>query len=278
MENKKNIFIIYMINFKFYRKPKNMSMNITKKDSYKKIIENIQISKQNRKYLLKGYYNSIIPLKVYMTWGSKNLPEKMQKNIEKLKSDNPEFEFFLYDDNDCINFIKENFDNEVLWAFNKLVPGAYKADLWRLCILYKYGGYYLDIKENCLNGFKLIELSENEHFVLDRPPDHILNALIVCKPNNLFLLKCIEEIINNIKNNYYGPGCLWPTGPGLLGNVAKKYNFKLNLDLYLPQHGEFIVYKGIGIMKGYDGYVSERALHQKTRHYGELWDQKKIYN
>lgn len=268
-----------MLRFKLYKKTKNMSMNITKKDVYKKQLENIEIFTQNKPFILKeGLYNSIIPLKVYMTWYTKDLPPKMAQNLERLKSENPQFEFIIYDDIDCINFLKENFEEEVLWAFNKLVPGAYKADLWRLCILYKFGGYYLDIKEKCLNGFKLIELSELEHFVYDRPSNHILNALMVCKAENEFLKKCIEEIIKNVKNKYYGPGCLWPTGPGLLGKVANENKFNLNIDLRLPQHGEFILYKGIGVMRGYSEYVEERKEFQGTKHYGELWDQKKIYN
>lgn len=286
MENygklKKYIYNIYMLQFKFYKKLKNVSrpMDITKIQENKKSLENYEITTQNRKYYLKsnGNYNVVIPLKVYLTWYTKKLPVKMQENLENLKNGNPKFEFILYDDNDCINFIKENYDEEVLWAFNKLIPGAYKADLWRLCILYKYGGFYIDIKEKCLNGFKLIELSECEHFVYDRPLNHIFNALMVCKAGNIFLKKCIEEIIKNVKNNYYGPGCLFPTGPGLLGKVASENNFKLNIDLRLPQHGEFILYKGIGIMKGYDEYIKERETFQQTKHYGELWDQKKIYN
>lgn len=270
------------MNFKLKKKSsliKIKSIYSQTNEKYKKYLESIEISIQNRPYIyFKNNYIPVVPLKVYMTWGTKLLPPKMQKNFEKIQRENPAFEFILYDDNDCKKFLIENFDKEVIWAFNKLVPGAYKADLWRLCILYKYGGFYLDIKENCLNGFKLIELSESEHFVYDRPPNHILNALMVCKAGNKFLEKCIEEIINNIKTNYYGPGSLWPTGPGLLGKVALENKFNLNIDLTLPQHGEFILYKGVAIMRGYDGYLEERRDFSKTKHYGELWINKQIYN
>jgi mannosyltransferase OCH1-like enzyme len=268
-----------MLSFKFKNKPSLFKINfINPKEGVKnkKNLELIEIFRQNRPYTyLKNDYTQVVPLKVYMTWGTKLLPPKMKKNFEKLQRENPAFEFIIYDDKDCEKFLIENFDGEVLWAFNKLVPGAYKADLWRLCILYKYGGFYLDIKENCLNGFKLIELCESEHFVLDRPPNHILNALMVCKAGNKFLEKCIEEIVKNAKTNYYGPSCLWPTGPGLLGKVALENNFKLNIDLILPQHGEFILYRGVAIMKGYDGYQEERRNFGKTEHYGKLCENKK---
>ena len=33
----------------------------------------------------------------------------------------------------CRDFIQKHFNMETLWAFDKLKPGAYKADLWRYC-------------------------------------------------------------------------------------------------------------------------------------------------
>jgi mannosyltransferase OCH1-like enzyme len=78
----------------------------------------------------------------------------MQECVDKLKKDNPEFEYHFYDDNQCREYIKDNFNKDVLHAFDKLIPGAFKADLWRYCILYKKGGIYLDIKYQCENNFK----------------------------------------------------------------------------------------------------------------------------
>jgi mannosyltransferase OCH1-like enzyme len=86
-----------------------------------------------------------------------------------------------------------------LYAFDKLKPGAYKADLWRYCILYKKGGIYLDIKYRCVNGFKLIELTNKEYCVRDRYFEGIqgiYNALLCFKPNNLMLDKCIKTIVH----------------------------------------------------------------------------------
>jgi mannosyltransferase OCH1-like enzyme len=91
---------------------------------------------QEYTFKLKENYNSIIPLKIYQTWHTKNLPKHMNDTVELLKNTNPEFEHFLFDDNDCRNFIKNNFNEKVLHTFNKLKPGAYKADLWRYCVLY----------------------------------------------------------------------------------------------------------------------------------------------
>ena len=100
-------------------------------------------------------FYSIIPLNLFQTWHTLDLPPKMKNSVELLKRQNPEFTYYLYDDKMCRDFIEQNYDKDVLYSFDKLKPGAYKSDLWRYCVLYKYGGIYLDIKFNCVNGFKL---------------------------------------------------------------------------------------------------------------------------
>jgi hypothetical protein len=77
----------------------------------KKIIRVIKFNEPyNRPYnLFKNEYNSIMPLKIYQTWYTKNLPPKMSENVENLKKQNPRFEHYLFDDNDCREFIKNNF-------------------------------------------------------------------------------------------------------------------------------------------------------------------------
>ena len=52
-------------------------------------------------------YNKI-PLKIFQTWETKTLPKNMIITTEKIRNCNPEFEYFLYDDNECENFIKKN--------------------------------------------------------------------------------------------------------------------------------------------------------------------------
>lgn len=46
-------------------------------------------------------------------------------------------------------FIKNNFDGDIYKAFIKLSHPVMKADLWRYCIIYKYGGIYADTDTVC---------------------------------------------------------------------------------------------------------------------------------
>jgi mannosyltransferase OCH1-like enzyme len=141
-----------------------------------------------------------IPLNIYQTWHTKELPPNLLKYNNILKKNNPEFTFYLYDENECREFIKKHFNKNVLDAYDKLIPYAYKADLWRYCILYINGGIYLDIKYYTINNFKLLTLTDKEYFVKDRPAERqaIYNALIVSAAGNKILLDCITPF--SLKN------------------------------------------------------------------------------
>ena len=233
-------------------------------------------------YKLKNNYNPIIPLKIFQTWHTKDLPQKMKERVEHLKESHPRFEHYLYDDNDCREFIKNNFDKDVLIAYDKLIPGAYKADLWRYCVLYINGGIYMDIKLKCINGFKLIELTENNHLVKDRIyPLSIYNALMVSQKGNQLLWKAIYRIVINTNKKFYGSSPLEPTGPTMLGNIILNNKMTPNIDLYHYKGGGYIIYKNrFVISTEYPEYNGERQNtynSNKTKRYDQLWNERKIY-
>lgn len=229
---------------------------------------------------MKTHYSNVIPLNIFQTWHTKNLPPLMRINVEYIKKLNPAFTYRLFDDEDCYNFIKENFSNDVVESFVKLIPGAYKADLWRYCVLYKLGGIYLDIKYRPVKHFKFINLTEKEHWVLDIDGNGIYNALMVCKPGNQILLNAINQIVKNVKTKYYGGGCLDPTGPHLLAkyfNNDQKKSFELKHSYFENMDNRFIYFKNYIIFKSYNGYLQEHGKNQKVEHYSSLWGKRAIY-
>jgi mannosyltransferase OCH1-like enzyme len=237
----------------------------------------------NKSFNTKESYNSVIPLKLYTSWHTKNLPLYMKANFKLLVETNPEFDTYIYDDADCREFIEKNFDRDVLFAYDSLIPYAYKADLWRLCILFINGGIYLDIKFKCVNGFKFIALTEKEYFVRDRNPIDTINGLIVCKPNNNILCECINKIVKNVKNKHYGMNSLEPTGPHLLGsffNQEERDNMELYFDYTLIENvfsDYYIVYDNTIILSFYKEYREEQLNFQTKPHYSVLWVNNCIY-
>ena len=253
--------------------------------------------------------DSIIPLCIYQTWHTTNLPPKMREAVNMIKAHNPEFQHFLYDDNMCREFIKNNFPEDVLRAYDCLIPGAYKADLWRYCILYKKGGIYLDIRYIPFDNFKFLNLTKKEHFVIDletfdENPNFyisemsgecgIYNALMVTLPGNKKLLNVIYQVVDNVKNKFYGKHALEPTGPKLLKKYFTDYekiNIELKHDFYntdddsndnnkknnFKEDNKIIKMNNSIILKCYHGYKEELIHFSNKTYYVELWEKKNIY-
>jgi mannosyltransferase OCH1-like enzyme len=141
---------------------------------------------------------NIIPKNIFQTWRDLELIKDMKETVEYLKYMNNGFNYYLYDDKMCRDFIKDNHDEKILEAYDKIIPGAYKTDLWRCCVLYKYGGIYLDIKYKPKNNFSFIFFLNKEYYVRDRQINNkhgIYNALMICKPNSYKLKQFIDKIV-----------------------------------------------------------------------------------
>lgn len=168
---------------------------------------------------------------------------------------------YLFNDADCRIFIMNEYPPDVLMAYDKLIPTAFKADLWRYCILYKYGGVYLDVKYQFIDngskndmitiraivekwlcgggtgdGHDILVLERNSIGLWPSRRFGIHNAFIITKPKNPLFLECIFRIVSSSKvgglgENWGGSTDGWMTqplfvtGPGLLGDVWRSVKF-----------------------------------------------------
>ena len=64
-------------------------------------------------------------------------------------AENNEFNYYFYDNEICDKFMKENMDARTYSAYRLLPMGVMKSDLWRYCVIYKYGGIYADVDTIC---------------------------------------------------------------------------------------------------------------------------------
>ena len=236
--------------------------------------------------------NEVIPKKIFICWSTLDLPTKMREVFLKNQELNPDFTFYLYDDKKCREFINTFFEEDVVFAFDTLIPGAYKADLWRLCILFVYGGIYIDIKYQCVNGFTFTNIIDKEYLTLDIPSifwtntmHGIYNGFMVSKPRNPFLWNGIRKIVTNVKEKIYGKTCLFPTGPGLLGDLyfenINETEFINKLDnefeCVFSTNLKNIIYNNTAILEIYPEYREEQKKETK-QYYSYLWNKRRIYD
>lgn len=227
------------------------------------------------------YVNTkVIPKNIFQTWKSADIPTDMRSTINSNKTSFPDYTFYLYSDAMCADFIFKYYNETVVHAFNTIIPGAFKADLWRYCVLYVYGGIYIDIKYKLLHNIDLNTMIKQEHFVRDRPVhfkngNGIYNGFMIVKPRNRYLLQAIARIVKNVRTRYYGYNALYPTGPGLLGEIIPTtYNFSLTYDDIGNSNAIFM--NGMPILQSYVTYRTEQKT-VTSKSYDVHWRELAIY-
>jgi len=235
-----------------------------------------------------------VPLTIYQSWRTNKVSVKMREAINKTLDMNPEFEYYMYSDEKCMEFIKENFGSDVLDAFNTLKPGAYKSDLWRYCILYVKGGVYFDAKYYSLVPLLPI-IRENPNVYVKGVPfmcastDPFLrdayNGCMVSPPKNRIYKDCIDDIVNSCKLRLYKANSVDITGPCLQLRMMKKYmsNHEIRNGFFkytaspLWTWTDYIYYRKTIILTSYPEYRSEQNSNRKN-YYAVMWSKGDVYN
>ena len=176
----------------------------------------------------------MIPKTIYQSWKTKTLPDKMRENVDLLIEMNPDYAHILFDDSECRSLLLEHFGINYANAFDSLIPGAFKCDLWRYAMLYLYGGIYLDIDIKPILPFREI-LKDDATFVsvADRSimtmKCGMYQAFIACTPKHPIMLYALQLSFANIvtrRNEIFDT--LSITGPIVAGIALNLYWEKKN--------------------------------------------------
>jgi hypothetical protein len=246
----------------------------------------------------------MIPKRIVQTWRDATVDDmipSLKAAVATWKTLNPDYEMVYYNNDIARQFIVDNYDADVLEAYDTLVPGAYKADLFRYCELYKNGGFYADIKLSCLIPLdRILEntIECNQLLTLDRDGCGLLNAFFGSIPGNPLLLNCINVSVSNVKSRYYGMDALDPTGPRLMGKQFRLLNnlpmdtgdcsqlylrnnipntklllaYGKEIQIYVP--GVPLIPENSAIDTRLEAY---RAINNTHNYYPTLWGKRSIY-
>ncbi len=219
-----------------------------------------------------------------------NVLEDIFRCIEDTYRENPEYQQVYFDDNDCRDFISDCFP-EYLSDYDVVIPGAYKADLFRILFLYYYGGIYNDSSQRYLVHVK--DLVEPNGIVLVNDLDQrgFFNAFMSFPKEHPLIKKMIDVVIDNIRNRFYGDSCLDPTGPHALRKAFLEYyslpddfdlqsrNEYLDIKLYHFTDYQFIYRGSERIIKIKFDYYHQKVYTQTGKiKYADAWVERKIYS
>jgi mannosyltransferase OCH1-like enzyme len=145
-------------------------------------------------------YNGI-PAKIHQILDTKYVTKKMYTTIINNLNNNIDFEYYFYDNKNALQFISDNYIDDVVTAYNSLDDGPFKNDLCKYCILYMLGGVYFDT--HYIVNTKLSDYisTHNLVFTLDTSTNFISTSVIIAPPGLDIFRIAIDILINIIKSN-----------------------------------------------------------------------------
>ena len=155
----------------------------------------------------------MIPKLIHQTFYKRTgLHPKIEENIASLVANNPGWTHNFYTDDDCVDFIKQHYGQEMLDTYFKINPsyGAARSDLFRYLLIYVVGGVYLDIKSSV--AVSLDKLTANTEYILThwtKPAQGIFDKdepeygefqqwHVIAAPKHPFLEAVIDRVVKNI--------------------------------------------------------------------------------
>ena len=167
----------------------------------------------------------------------------MAKYPALFKAHNPDYEYRFYDDAGCRAFLVEHFGGDVVTAYDAIIPGPFKADLFRACALYHSGGYWLDMDMRSLSPIDSVVPADTE---LVAPNESawgcahgLFNAVMGCTPKHPVMRRVIGMILRRARTLDMtpvppaGPHGTDFFGPGVVGRA-------LNLELGRPETASWL--------------------------------------
>ena len=185
-----------------------------------------------------------IPRIIHQSYKTNSIKFKNQLACASWKLLNPHYTYKFWTDDQAIEFIRQHFDENVIKAYEMLYAGAYKADLFRLCVLYIHGGTWIDISAQCEQPLDhIIDKGMDLLIVEDTPAQemfpHVYQAFIMSSPKNPIIKHILnfttDRIIRHTEYeriySWFTITSLGITGPAVFATALNDY-----FNLF---HGEF---------------------------------------
>ena len=170
----------------------------------------------------KFYHN--VPPFVHRIWECDTIPDRYSAALETWISNTAGMFVFLWTNEVRRHFINNTFGSTHLTLYDRIVPGAYRADLFRYVIMYLFGGVYSDMDSHLLQNLSNL-INDFEHFVTvvtDLDISRLLNgAILVAPPRQALFLCAFGEVFDHSEKRLMFNSDLDVSGPGVLGECLR---------------------------------------------------------
>jgi mannosyltransferase OCH1-like enzyme len=146
----------------------------------------------------------MIPNNIILTYKNDNIPSYVFSNIKRL---NPDKEILFFTDEDVVKFLSKEYGSSHVDFFHSIKLGCIKADFFRYCYLWKYGGYYSDVDIEHVVPISSYIQKNIEFFSVNSGAckNTTFQALLFCEPNHPIINDCILDLMNpqSATNTFY---------------------------------------------------------------------------
>lgn len=161
----------------------------------------------------------VIPKIIHQTFPTNRLSEALQENVNKIKSENPDYAYRFYNDKDVEDYIFDAYGSEFLDIYHHINPkySAARIDYFRYLLLFNEGGVYLDIKASLTKPLSNIIKSDDRYILsqwdntdinsrgwgnhlslVDLGLEEFQNWFIMSARSHKFLYEVLMDVIQNL--------------------------------------------------------------------------------
>ena len=236
--------------------------------------------------------------------------DQVVRNIyRKLLRENDGYKIHFFDDDSMTEFMYQHFGNckhrsknmscwcgRVWLAYRTVIPGAFKADLFRFSYLYIYGGVWTDLTQELhlkvgdiigknADGQPIDTLVEDlkQGGCYYRPGVQI--SFMAIRRHSELIYKFLHNAVSNIINKNMGVCPLDITGPVACARVLLKYDkSKYRISMFQTRDNEIMSLKKNAIEKFTPAITCRAKTHRNTLdqdgsspHYSELYYNNQVF-
>jgi hypothetical protein len=193
---------------------------------------------------------------------------------------NPEFEYKIFDYNSALELLKQDFDSNVVDAYNSSNSNQLKTDYLKYAFIHKYGGIFLDIKYICF--YKFIDLLKynNVFHVQKRRMNDLELALLVSHRDNYGVNKAFEKATANLKYKNYCNNAKEITGGTVMHDELAFIGYKAEYVKMFIDHHHIVRLKHNFhiVLKKYETFNKENELYNLLPCILDDYNKKILYN
>ncbi|XP_052243098.1 uncharacterized protein LOC127853019 isoform X1 [Dreissena polymorpha] len=190
--------------------------------------------------------------------GSSELPVRLQKTQRSCRVQNPDYAYTLWDEQRVLKLINEDYP-ELLNLYLSYEKWIWRVDMARYLFIYHYGGFYLDMDMECIQGLEAIRegAEQNRSSVVVRMTDPVgfSNDFFAATPRHPFMWSVVTALphakrwfVFPYATNMFSIGTMFFWGRYL--NYPRKSEFYI-----LPHYRDYIVHYHDSSWHHWDGKV-----------------------